>query len=384
MKLKSLIEELDSFYSEIEYKKEVYRKSRYILFLLNINFNRVIFYNFCISMIINLVLLIFLDEKSKNINLVQNIIRIFVILQILLNLVFLFLFSKSKYGYYVLLARNKLGKNYKLTLKDKINIYLLDSFLFNDETYLMILITIMGIIGVMTEYGAFLFALQLLSVIKFVDTIKEILLAFKIRFTQLLAILGFLAILIYFYANLGFYFLIDEFNIEINGKQENFCQTLYECTVNYFNHGVRSGGGIGDLLEGKSYSDEKALYYLRFFNDLIFYITVILLLLNMINGVIVTTFSQIREESNEKEEDQQNRCYICNIDRIEFQKNKIDFADHQKYEHNINNYIKFFVYLSFIDEKDMDADQSFINDCIKEKDIKFFPVNCCKSIGEVK
>ena len=32
----------------------------------------------------------------------------------------------------------------------------------------------------------------------------------------------------------------------------------------------------------------------------------------------------------------------------------------------------------------MDADQSFIHECIKEKDIKFFPVNCAKSIGEVE
>ena len=32
----------------------------------------------------------------------------------------------------------------------------------------------------------------------------------------------------------------------------------------------------------------------------------------------------------------------------------------------------------------MDADQSFIHDCINEKDIKFFPINCSKSIGEVE
>ena len=50
-----------------------------------------------------------------------------------------------------------------------------------------------------------------------------------------------------------------------------------------------------------------------------------------------------------------NRCFICNISRIEFQKNKIDIGYHRKYEHNTNNYIKFFVFLWNIDEKDMEC-----------------------------
>ena len=92
----------------------------------------------------------------------------------------------------------------------------------------------------------------------------------------------------------------------------------------------------------------------------------------------------MREDSNQKEEDQKNRCFICNIHRVEFQKNKIELERHRKYEHNVNNYIKFFVFLWKINEKDMDADQSFIHDCINEKDIKFFPIKCSKSIGEVE
>ena len=332
-KLKSLIEFLDVFYSEIEFKKEINRTSKYKLFFLGIDYGKINIYNFAISSIINIILLLFLkdDENGNPTHELDYLINSIVIFQILLNILYLYMFYISKYGFYVVLLKNKLGKDHNLTLKEKLDLYVLDSLLYNDETYLM-----------------------------------------------------FLIIFIYFFSNFEFFFLINEFNIEIGGKKENFCQNLYECTINIFNHGVRSGGGIGDLLETKSYTDEKALYFLRFISDLLFYIIVVLLLLNMLNGVIVTTFSQIREESSKKEEDQKNRCFICNINRIEFQKNKIDFADHQKYEHNTNNYIKFFIFLWHINEKDMDADQSFINECIKEKDIKFFPVNCAKSIGEVE
>ena len=62
----------------------------------------------------------------------------------------------------------------------------------------------MGIGGVFSQYGSFLFALQLLSIIKFVDTIKEIVLAFKIRLTQLICMIDFLAILYSFFQILVF------------------------------------------------------------------------------------------------------------------------------------------------------------------------------------
>ena len=385
-KLKSLMEILNSFYSEIEYKKEINRKDKYKLFFLGIDYGLINIYNFTIAIIVNIILLLFLKEEriGKSSKKLDRTINSFVIFQIILNVLYLYMFYISKYGFYVLFLKNQLGKEgHKLTIKDKINVYILDSLLLNDETYLMFLIIITSILGLVTKYSTFLFALQLFTIVKFIDTIREILIAFKIKLIQILGILGFLGIFVYFYSNIEFFFLINEFNIEIDGKKENFCQNLFECTINIFNHGVRSGGGIGDLLEAKNYEKEKGLYFLRFFTDFIFYICVVLLLLNMFNGVIVTTFSQIREESNKKEEDMKNRCYICNINRVDFQKNKVDFGEHQKYEHNINNYIKFFIFLLNINEKDMDSDQSFINQCIKERDIKFFPVNAARSIGEI-
>ncbi len=379
-KLKSLIDALNLFMSEVEYKTSVFKKSKYIQNLLTIDYKNVGFYNFIISLVINFVLLLFLTGVNESNELIlEYSTRFFVGLQVIMDVVFLIIFIISKYNFYVLLSKNELGKDHKLTILEAIKVYVFDAFLFNDEIYLLLLIIIMGIGGVFSEYGSFLFALQLLSIIKFVDTIKEIVLAFKIRLTQLVCMIGFLAILIFFYSNFGFYFLINEYNIEIEGVRENFCQNLLECTINFFNHGVRAGGGIGDIIEQKSF-DVMSLYLLRWVSDLVFYITVILLLLNMINGVIVSTFSQIREESNEKEEDIKNKCFICNIDRLDFEKKKIDFFEHQKFEHNLKHYIKFFVYVKRINEKDLDADQSFIVSCLKDRNIQCFPVKCCRSM----
>ena len=146
-KLKSLIEYLDVFYSEIEFKKEINRKAKYKLFFLAIDYGKINIYNFCIASIINIILLLFLkeDEFGRNVNNLEIIINCCVVFQILLNILYLYMFYISKYGFYVLLSKNKLGKDHKLTLKEKIDLYVLDSLVLNDETYLMFLIIITSI-----------------------------------------------------------------------------------------------------------------------------------------------------------------------------------------------------------------------------------------------
>jgi inositol 1,4,5-triphosphate receptor type 3 len=155
---------------------------------------------------------------------------------------------------------------------------------------------------------------------------------------------------------------------------------MIQCFITYFNHGVRSGGGIGDILTMRSFTDIK-LYTARYLMDMIFYITVILLLLNMVNGVIVTTFSQIRQERETKEEDKENKCFICSINRLEFEKRKISFEDHNNKEHSYKTYIKYLLHLNFKNEDEMDYDESYIYKSILKKDVGCFPIKRAFSIG---
>ena len=114
---------------------------------------------------------------------------------------------------------------------------------------------------------------------------------------------------------------------------------------------------------------------------MIFFISVILLLLNMINGIIVSTFSAIREESEQKADDEENRCFICSIDKSEFEKRKLSFESHIKNEHNVKDYINFIIYLKLTANKDLDSNQGYIKDCINNRDINVFPIYQSKSLG---
>ena len=102
----------------------------------------------------------------------------------------------------------------------------------------------------------------------------------------------------------------------------------------------------------------------------------------MINGIIVSAFSQIREETESKEKDMNDKCFICSIDRVEFDKRHVSFEKHLSEEHNYVRYVAFFIVLRFINEKDMDYDQNYIVNCIKNKDITCMPIKRALSIND--
>ena len=382
-KLKAFIKSLNNYLYEVIFKYKTFQKNAELKSLYEIDYKYIDFINLCVSLVINIILVLFLDKEDDAFSIVNIFVAILSVLQILFNIIFLVIYYRSKYKFNVFFLESEYTDK-EMSLIDKLNVYVLDSFIFHDDVNLMILIMVMDFLGLLSDKFKFLYSLQLLSVMKFVETIKIIVMAFQTQILKLFSILGFLLIFIFFYANISYRFLQGEFNIEIEGGEEdNVCSSLLECTITYFNHGVRSGGGIGDILAEVPY-ESGALYWFRFLNDFLFFILAILILLNMIFGVIVSIFSEIREKANFKENDQNNKCFICNIDRAIFERLKIKFEDHKKFEHNIKTYIRFLIGVKLINEKDLDADQSFIIGCLKKEEIKVFPVGVSSSTGVKK
>ena len=52
--------------------------------------------------------------------------------------------------------------------------------------------------------------------------------------------------------------------------------------------------------------------------DLLFYVLVIIILLNIIFGIIIDMFADLRGQNEFKLSDMLNRCFICNIDGYTF------------------------------------------------------------------
>lgn len=137
------------------------------------------------------------------------------------------------------------------------------------------------------------------------------------------------------------------------------------------NNGLRSQT-IGDFSNFKSIKDKY--YLVHFIFQWIFFFVVILLLLNIVNGIIVDTFQELREENNKNLDDKENVCYICNLNRSVFEIAGINFQKHRNEEHFLNNYIYYLLKLNLSNEYNLNSLESYVLNAIKENRMDFFPI----------
>ena len=134
------------------------------------------------------------------------------------------------------------------------------------------------------------------------------------------------------------------------------------------------GGGIGEAWGFYKWVDNLDVYFERYFLEMIFFILINLLLLNMINGIIITPFGEWRQKDQEINEDKENSCYICSLSRSYLQQKLINFDDHKFYDHSLKTYLEYLIYLENKPDKDLDAEEGYIKNKIKNKCIDCFPI----------
>merc|ERR1719348_501251 len=211
----------------------------------------------------------------------------------------------------------------------------------------------------------------------------------SIIFTFILAV-----ILVYFFSIVGFMFLQDDFLIEVSPVyspqycsisrndecdaaldqetvKERSCDTLWMCIITTLNQGLRNGGGIGDVLRPPSSSEP--FYTLRLIYDMLFFFVVIIIVLNLIFGVIIDTFADLRTEKNNKEEVIKNTCFICGLKRKAFDNKNVTFEEHIRAEHNMWHYLFFIVLVKVKDPTEFTGPESYVHQMVKDKCLDWFP-----------
>ena len=101
------------------------------------------------------------------------------------------------------------------------------------------------------------------------------------------------------------------FFLDHSEEKERACDSLLMCIVTTLNQGLRNGGGIGDIL--RSPSMKERLFFFRVVYDMSFFFIIIIIVLNLIFGVIIDTFADLRSEKQTKEEVIKNSCFICGM-----------------------------------------------------------------------
>ena len=361
-KLKHLLKYIPKLEQMIQFKKEIAtKKSDLTEALSTLNYRFVLILSAIFSLIVNNVMLFSCyynrDMLSTTVTLVpyERYSNIVFYLN-LLHLIFLFLVFLNWFYFrdFTLLYAKKV---------DKIDRWLvIERFLLHDF-YVSLLFWnfFWGIIALLFSGFHFAYSLQLFCIFGLFETMKTVLTSVQVRSTQFFSAGLAILILSIFFTAIKFYWFCDPTTAE--------CERFLYCYLTMITGGIRAGAGLN--LSMKSIRDKG--YFSEFTIEWIFYFTIILVMLNIINGIIVDTFQEQREEQNERNDAQLNKCYICNVERQVVEKEGDNFKYHNEVKHSYINYFQYLLSIRKNNAQDLNSLDFSISDKIEKERTDFFP-----------
>ena len=279
----------------------------------------------------------------------------------------------------------------KIPLYKKIYTILFESIIFNNKVNIILLTLLLEIIFLLTG-NCILLAIPTLFIANMMSLLRGIFLIFKLRWSQLLLVLTYSYLIVYNFSIFGFYYLNQSFYfddlLDITKEEqeqdqdendntkvrENLCGSLLQCYFTLLNYGVRSGGGIGDVLTMLSFKANISAYLGRFFFDILFHIIVVLIMTNLIFGIIVDSFANFRGSTDDSENDKNNVCFICQLTRDDAINKNIDFDKHVREVHDMWNYVYFLTYLHINNSNNFKMLETSVWDRLEESDTSWIPI----------
>ena len=212
--------------------------------------------------------------------------------------------------------------------------------------------------------------------------VRNVIRAF-VRFSNTLLITFFqLLMLIYIFSYMGLAFYHNDFGNEQrdDGVQ---CTSLASCWGYYSTLGLRAGGGIGDVLQFEVASSGNYGHFVgRLVFDLFFFILINVLMLNLVQGIIIDSFTELRNEQYAREYNEKNVCFVCGLMRSDFDRKKKDFNTHILLNHSPWKYFSYLCYLKNIDIVDFDTVENDIYNAISNRDISWIPFGDTLGLGK--
>lgn len=228
-----------------------------------------------------------------------------------------------------------------------------------------------------------LFAPQVLSVLNFSETLRNVIKAIRGPVVQLLLTAMFGVLVIYVFMVAAFFFFFSDlantsgYYLDAD-DQESPCTSMLSCFPVFLVNGLMTGGGIGEFIADQLgntpaiYPNDDAVG--RYLFDLLFFVTVTILLLNLIFGIIIDTFSFLRDQTKEQRTLRGSKCIICGLPRHDFEEANIGgWEHHYKREHNLWNYFFFAVHLQTKAPSEFDGIEDYVAKCLRNKDISWIP-----------
>ncbi|CAD5113406.1 DgyrCDS2578 [Dimorphilus gyrociliatus] len=239
------------------------------------------------------------------------------------------------------------------------------------ETLWYIGLFIFSILG--TIFWGYFFSFHLLHVAQFNQMLKRAIKAVTLNGYSMLWVFLFGLVFIYIYALISFAAFRDLYP----GKNGLFCSTMYECAITVLHHGFITGAyEYLQIPEDKNFT----YYIYKVLFDLTFWLIITTIGLNIIFGIIVDTFSELRDNKWQVENDMRSSCFICSKASYDFEHHGGGFEEHVKKEHNLWAYLFFFIHLDETRWNDYTSIELHVHKSLERETYDFFPLNRALSL----
>ena len=96
---------------------------------------------------------------------------------------------------------------------------------------------------------------------------------------------------------------------------------------------------------------------------------------DVVFGIIIDTFAELRESNAFIKHHMENYCFICGIDRFTFETKGSGFVPHIKQDHNMWQYMFLMIYLRDKDPTEYNGWEQHVANQMKAGETAFFPSN---------
>ena len=384
-KLYDLIESSEYFRLEIIYNFNYLRTNKLFRMSTEINYRIIGYISFLVALCLNLVLFSTLHNNGHDsyggvitVNIVDfisygssAIFALIVIFWFLTKYKLYYEIEKAKYIQHHY-KKSNYGIN-NLTFRDYLSINY-ETIMGKGELDPLFYFILFILLGSLFDQLRFLFSFSLLSILSLNQSLKNIALSFFTKGKFLMWTSLFTLVLLYEYSGWGFFFQRDRF-YETAGrdKPDEMCKSLLYCFLTMINNGMRWHCGVGKITRSESYILHFWPFVHRFCFDLLFFWLIEVVMLKILYGIILDSFSELRQTHNLIEKDMTNNCFICNLDKDECEKNNINFQEHCEKVHNVWDYAFYMITLRMSDTKSLNSINSRNKQKILEKRVDWLP-----------
>jgi len=154
------------------------------------------------------------------------------------------------------------------------------------------------------------------------------------------------------------------------------CETFLECTLFMFYQGLSEDGSMKSVL--RTNSPGTSTYIARIIFDSVYFVWVGIVLMNIVTGLMVDTFSEIRGDKAERARMLETECFVCGMQRnvydgLGLKPGSSSFAQHLTEDHDLWTYVYFVAYLKKKDPTEYNGIESYVRGNIDKSSLEWLP-----------